>query len=426
MSNTTVGGDPNQSLPTPPSEQTQTSSPAANAGPTDTAPTDPNPTEETTQGNSPELTATEEPTGDPSPEPTENEETAATDPPAQTDGPPTTEDQPTTTDQPPNTDESPGPALTSSSTVVVTDTEGDISTVIIVQTTTRHSEATTALPSGSPSGSSPDGSSGSSGGLSTGGKIAIAVVVPIAAVALLFIVGLFFWRKRRARKHEEEQRKQDLKDYAYNPNDPTIPPLDGVDSYEMKEDTSAGYRGWGTSTLASSVGLGPSTTMSGGGAAGQPYSDMTTLLVAPGSDSPSGEHTRSDGADSPEGEILGAMGPPASHNRNGDIRRGPSNASSRYSAGAGSEDSEGRAIGIAYGTTGYPPQSTGYEQYSGGNPYSENPYAFAPAPPGGRPVPDPSANEAGGQAIIRDNPSRRTAQIRNSPNPPQLGISHNF
>lgn len=375
MSNTSVGGDPNQT------------------------PINPTPTE------NPEPPATEEPTGDPSPEPTGNEQTATTDP-SQPDNSPTTEDQPTTADQPPNTDQSPAPTLTSSPTVVVTDAEGNTSTVIIVQTTVRHGSPTTALPPASPSGSSSDGSSGSSGGLSTGGKIAVAVVVPIAAVALLFIVGLFFWRKRRARKDEEEQRKQDLKDYAYNPNDPTIPPLDGVDSYEMKEDTSAGYRGWGTSTLASSVGLGPSTTMSGGGAAG--------------------EHTRSDGADSPEGEILGAMGPPASHNRNGDIRRGPSNASSRYSAGAVSEDSEGRAIGIAYGATGYSPQPTAYEQYSGGNPYSENPYAFAPAPPGGRPVPDPSANEPGGQAIIRDNPSRRTAQIRNSPHPPQLGISHNF
>lgn len=341
--------------------------------------------------------------------------------PTQTSAPQTTQ---STTTEPSNNDlTTNAPATTpsaDSSTTIVVQNPDQTSTVIITQTTTTGNSATISSTLPLSSTSVPTSGSGSSAsGLNTGGKIAVAVVVPIASVTLLFILGLFFWRKRRARKVAEEQRKEDLKNYAFNPNNPTLPPIGGAaggDVYEMKEDTSVGYRGWGTSTLASSVGRKASTTMSGGG--------------------PSGEPIRSDDNASPEGEILGAMGPPTSYNRGGDIHRGPSNASSHYSMGAGSEDSEGRGIGIAYGGPYHPQQqqrhpqpqpSSGYDQYSTANPYAENPYAFAPAPPGARNPVGQNSVDLGGQPVIRDNPSRRTTQIQNAPPyVPQPGISQNF
>ncbi|KAJ2898736.1 uncharacterized protein MKZ38_003689 [Zalerion maritima] len=344
----------------------------------------------------------------------------------------TTQPDTSTTSQPTTTSSATQPADTTI-TKETTDSSGSTSTIVITQTRTPTPSSSGTSTSASPSSSGAlAGSSESSSGLSTGGKIAVAVVVPIAAVAIFFIIGLYFWRKRRAKKDEQEQRKQDLKDYAYNPNDPTIPPVAGGtgDSYEMKEDQPSGYRGWGASTLASSAGRGPSTTMSGGGAAGQPFSDINPLVAAHASDTRSGEPVRSEGTVSPEGEILGVMGPPASQNRGGDIHRGASNASSHYSLGAGSEDSGG--IGVAYGGPNtYPqqpapahqPQGTGYEQYSGTNPYAENPYAFAPAPPPGRQMPA----EMGSAPVIRDNQARRTTQIQNAaPFVQQPGISQNF
>ena len=66
-------------------------------------------------------------------------------------------------------------------------------------------------------------------------------------------------------------------------------------------------------------------------------------------------------------EILGAMGPSAANNRN-DVRRGPSNASSSYSAAGRSDGSDGGAA-ASYGNGG-----TYYDQY-GQNPYAQQPYA---------------------------------------------------
>ncbi|KAI2784082.1 hypothetical protein F4815DRAFT_268203 [Daldinia loculata] len=214
-------------------------------------------------------------------------------------------------------------------------------------------------------------------------KIAVAVVVPIAAVALLVAAGIYFWRRRKQRKDAAEERRKEVEDYSYNPNnDPTLPEVGAAGAagaYEMKEDGS-GYRGWGSTTLAGSTGRKASTTMSGGAA---------------------GDGLMGDRSNSPtEGEILGAMGPTADgNNGNGDVRRGPSNASSSYSA-AGRSDGSGEN-GASYGGPAY------LDQYGGNNPYADGAY---------------------GQPVIRDNPARRNTRIENPSHYPQqsTGISQNF
>jgi hypothetical protein len=223
-------------------------------------------------------------------------------------------------------------------------------------------------------------------------------------VALIVIAGLFVWRKRKQRKAAEEERRKEVEDYAYNPNnDPTLPNVGGAGTYEMKEDASSGYRGWGSTTLAGSTGRKASTTMSGGGA-GAAFSDRTSPARGDVSDTRSGEPLMSDGSRSPEGEILGAMGPSSADNRGANVHRGPSNASSSYSA-AGRSDGSGE--NIAYGTAGY------YDQYGNSNPYSD-PYTDNPNGPL--------------QPVIRDNPARRNTRIESPSHYPQqsAGISQNF
>jgi hypothetical protein len=255
------------------------------------------------------------------------------------------------------------------------------------------------------------------------------VVVPIAAVALLVLAGIYLWRRRRQRKDAEEERRKEVEDYGYNPNaDPTIPAVGAVgaasNSYEMKEDAGGGYRGWGSTTLAgSSTGRKASTTMSGG--AGAAYSDATSPTRGAVSDTRSGEGLVNDGTHSPEGEILGAMGPSAANNQS-NVKRGPSNASSSYSAGGHSDGSGEGPIGVAYG--GGPGT---YDQYGNNNPYAaeggQGPYGgnnnYQQGGQGaGRPT------ELAGQPVIRDNPARRNTRIESPSHFPQqsAGISQNF
>jgi len=105
------------------------------------------------------------------------------------------------------------------------------------------------------------------------------------------------------------------------------------------------------------------------------------------------------------------MGPPAAGNRGGDIRRGPSNASSSYSAAARSDGSGEGPIGAAYGDANY------YNQYGSNNPYTESQFGSPQRP-----------SELTGAPVIRDNPARRNTRIENPAHYPQqsAGISQNF
>lgn len=253
-----------------------------------------------------------------------------------------------------------------------------------------------------------------------GGKTAIAVVVPIVAVALLVLAGIFLWRKRKQRRDAEEQRRREVEDYGYNPNsDPTIPAVAGDGAggaYEMREDGTSGYRGWGSTTLASSAGRKASTTISGGGMPGVAYSDATSPTRGTVSDARSGEPLIE--PPSPEGEILGAMGPSAGDNRDANVHRGPSNASSHYSAAARSDESDEAPIGVAYGGT----QSYYEPQYGIANPYNGAEGAY------NGPVPPNNFAPPAGPPVIRDVVARRNTRIENSAHYPQqtAGISQNF
>lgn len=54
--------------------------------------------------------------------------------------------------------------------------------------------------------------------MSKGGTIAIAVVVPIAVIALLAILAFFFWRRNRDKKARLAARKGEIEDYGFDPN----------------------------------------------------------------------------------------------------------------------------------------------------------------------------------------------------------------
>ncbi|KAK6226258.1 transmembrane alpha-helix domain-containing protein [Colletotrichum tabaci] len=393
MSNaTTPGTDPTTApVATPgtsaPPAETSAPPPATTAPPAETtqpAPTTsaaPAPTTQQTQAPAP-TTQAPAPTTSQAPAPTTSQQQSQA---------PTTQAETTTQQQQQTT--------LVATTIVITPTEagGKTSTVFAVITQTQGVNqtptTTTTSASSTSSGGAINAGGSSKGGLSNGGTIAVAVVVPIAAVALLILAGLYFWRKRKQRKDAEEERRKEVEDYAYNPNaDPTIPSMGDGGSYEMKEDAaSSGYRGWGSTTLAGSTGRKASTTMSGGN---------------------TGEPLINDGSYSPDGEILGAMGPSAALNRGVGVQRGPSNASSSYSAGNHSDTSDG--IGMAY--SGGTSNGNGYYDQYANNPYSEGPY-------------DQRATELPGQPVIRDNPARRNTRIENPSHYPQqqnAGISQNF
>ncbi|PKS10431.1 hypothetical protein jhhlp_002182 [Lomentospora prolificans] len=367
----------------PPPGVTDTPAPTDNTDPPPPAETTPNP-----------------PPPSNTPDPTPTTETSAP-PPNST---PDDNEKTTSAPEPTETNKTDNPDRTS---VVVTVITRPASGTVPGTTTTATSTGVAAS----------DNAKGGTGGLDNKGKIAIAVVVPVVAVALFLVAAIWFWKRRKARKDAEEERRKEVEDYAYNPNaDPTIPAVGLVGGaegpYEMREDTTAGYRGWGSTATPGSTGPKAPTTLSGG-YTGVAYSDATSPPHAHVSDTRSGEplvdgSAARDGSYSPEGEILGAMGPSAAANR-GDIRRGPSNASSSYSAGARSDGSAEGGMGGAY-----PNQY--YDQYGGGNPYANEMYG------GQRPV------EAPAQPVIRDNPARRNTRIESPSHYPQqsAGISQNF
>lgn len=277
--------------------------------------------------------------------------------------------------------------------------------------------ASTATTRGS-SSSSTNGPSVANGaeqkGLSSGGKTAIAVVVPVVVVALLVLAGILLWRKRKARQNNEEERRKEVEEYGFNPNhDPTLPAV--VMGSEMAEDSS-GYRGWGNTTTSSNRKA--STTL----ASGMTYSDSNSN---PGGyntpHSPTGGaysensndplmHGRRETLDSDGLGALGAIGgaaPNSSQNQAG-VQRGPSNASSSYSA-ANRSDTSGEYPGMAMG---------------GNNEYYDNQGYYQQGPYGNN---DPYG--AGQQPVIRDVSARRNTRIENPSVFPQQGnsgIAQNF
>ncbi|ORY10837.1 hypothetical protein BCR34DRAFT_588270 [Clohesyomyces aquaticus] len=282
-------------------------------------------------------------------------------------------------------------------------------TSVITNEQPQQSSIGTRSGSAAPSSSTPaslqgnEGKSKSNGGLTDAGRTAIAVVIPVVVVALLVLAGLFLWKKRKARKHAEEARRKEVEEYGFNPNhDPTLPAVGMAN--EMTEDHSSGYRGWGNTSTTRKA----STTLTSGLTYSDPGSNPGGY-VSPGS--PTAAHSdghsndplvngRRETLDS-EGIAALGTGPGAGQNRS-DIHRGPSNASSSYSAANRSDNSGEYPIPVNN------PQDY-YDNYQPG-PYGD-PYTGAQQP------------------VIRDVSARRNTRIENPSVFPQQGnsgIAQNF
>jgi hypothetical protein len=245
--------------------------------------------------------------------------------------------------------------------------------------------------------------------LSAGGKTAIAVVVPIVVVAAIIFICILLWRKHKQKKNAAEARRKEVEEYGYNPNnDPTLPAV-GLAGTEMAEDQS-GYRGWGGATNSSNRKA--STTLTSGMTG---YSDSGSNpggYHSPGS--PTLAHSdvqsndplvagRRETLDSDGVAALGS-GPAAGQNAS-NIHRGPSNASSSYSA-ANRSDASGE----------YPiPVNNAQDYYPDNGYYAANPYE--------------NGYGAGQQPVIRDVSARRNTRIETPTVYPQQGnsgIAQNF
>ena len=251
-------------------------------------------------------------------------------------------------------------------------------------------------------GNTNNGHSGSgSKGLSTGATTAIAVVIPVAVVALLVGLGIFFWRKRKQRKSAEEERRKEVEEYNYNPNgDPTLPAIGSeAGGAQMTEDHSSGYRGWGAATASNRK---ASTNLSGGHT--QQLSDSGSNTYGNPS-SPTGHY--SDGhssdplyhRDTMNSDDIGALGVAsagAAAGNSGGIRRGPSNASSAYSAGDHSEGSE-EPPPMPTMNHGYDQNATQGYGYGQHGPYGDGSYG---------------GHQDGGMPVVRDLNARRNTRIQ--------------
>lgn len=242
------------------------------------------------------------------------------------------------------------------------------------------------------------------------------------AIAAVFLIGFFLWRKRKARKDAAELRKSEMQEYGFNPNsDPTLGVAAAAytDTQSETQDDTSGYRGWGTAPSNRKA----STTLGSNGrpAAGPALSESSSV---PGGYGPNtSPNTASDhySADPlmnghPEGAdgvaALGAAAGGLARNRSatGDIRRGTSNASSAYS-------------GHHSDTSSDPPQMPG-PYFQEEVPY--NIYNDANAAHG--PYGDGSYGGTAAQPVIRDNQARRNTRIERAPTFPQAqgGIAQNF
>lgn len=360
---------------------------------------------------------------------------------------PTTATTPTvattpTTAAPPPTTAAPPPVTTSVTTAASAPQSTTVITSVVTAPPTQQTSTPPTTAASSPLDTSSSSSSNagqttnvptttatsspanSSSGLSTGGKTAIAVVIPIVAVALIIIAAIWFWRRRKQRQADEEDRRKELEAYGYNPNnDPTLPGAAaiGTTKDEGLVGDDAGYRGWGGP--AGTVGRKTSTNASSGGA---PFSsDASTAYAGPASPTPGqyaahdgipGEaittvgHHRNGTLDSDTmgnfagGAAAGAAGAAAAGGAGTNLRRGASNASSTYSAGHQSQNSNDYPL---------PHNPNNNEYYTDNGYYQPGPY-------------DQNYN-GGGQPIMRESPARRLTQINeNNVNPQQGGIARNF
>ena len=231
-------------------------------------------------------------------------------------------------------------------------------------------------------------------------------MVPVVVVALLLLAGIFLWRKRKQRKTAEEARRKEVEEYGFNPNDdPTLPAV-GV-ATEMAEDQS-GYRGWGNTATSSNRKA--STTLT----SGMTYSDSNSNpggYASPGSpthaysDAHSGDPLVNGRRETMDSDGIGALGNgPAAQAQNG-VHRGPSNASSSYSAADRSDNSGDYPI----------PVNNPHDYYDNNGYYQAGPYD--------------NGYGAGQQPVIRDVSARRNTRIENPSVFPQQGnsgIAQNF
>lgn len=236
--------------------------------------------------------------------------------------------------------------------------------------------------------------------------------MPVASVALIVLAALYFWRKWKAKKAAEEERRKEVEEYGFNPNnDPSLPPIMGGSAFEPKDDTS-GYRGWGTT----SAGRKASTNLSSSAGVGLAMSEAGSAPGYHHATTPSdgtiqySEGQGTLGETEPIG-VLGAAPAAATNTRNVDIHRGPSNASSAYSAANRSEASDESHMSATHPAGGF---------------YDDNPYysdiqpqygAYGDGPYGGAPP------------VIRDVQARRNTRIENPavfPRQGNAGIAQNF
>ncbi|KAL4911726.1 hypothetical protein BDW62DRAFT_196358 [Aspergillus aurantiobrunneus] len=371
--------EPTESVPspTPTDTETEPTSTSETTTSTDEAPTSSS-TSETTQSTETTETST---TTESSPTPTTTDSTTTT----------TTDSTSSTTEEPTSTTEDEPTTGTTTTTVTITDSP-------TATTTTGDGGASSTIDS--PSTVSPTETDSGDSGLSAGGTIAVAVVVPVASVAILVLLGLWLWRRHKAKKVAEEERRKEVEEYGFNPNgDPTLPTVMGGTA-----DDNSGYRGWGTT----SAGRKASTNLSSSAGVGLAMSEAGSQPGYQHAATPSDgtiQYSEGHGAlgeTEPYG-VLGAAPVAAagtSNQRNIDINRGPSNASSAYSAGNHSEVSEESHPGGPYYD-----YTDAQQQYGGYN----DPY--------------------GGQPVIRDVQARRNTQIQNPsvfPRQGNAGIAQNF
>lgn len=258
----------------------------------------------------------------------------------------------------------------------------------------------------------------------------------------------------------EEDRRKEVEEYGFNPNhDPTLPAV--ISGSEMAEDSS-GYRGWGNTTNVSSNRK-ASTTISGGVTGGLSDSGSNPGgYHSPGSPTQNGSNADSGDPlmsmkrrSTMDSDALGALGqgpvangysnrPDLVNTANGGVHRGPSNASSSYSAHHSDSSENGNAANNANRRSNSYHYNSNSNGSSNGGPqdyYPDNGYYQAYNPSGGENGAagtangnvNASANGAGnmwdGGPIVQNVAARRNTRIENPVRyPPQgnSGIAQNF